>query len=114
MNLEHDLRRALERTDPPLDFTHRVLAEVQRESTRTRGSGDQLAPPKRRADFGRAGGWLAAAATVAIMAAGGARYYNYQQQVAEAKRIEAEVMLAMQITSEALARVQVVLQDTNR
>ena len=105
MNLEDDLRRALKRTDPPLDFANRVIAQVQREQT-TGGGGAVVKRPVMQ--------WLAAAATVAIVAAGGARYYEYQQNLTEAKRVEAEVMLAMQVTSEALARVQMALQESSK
>ena len=108
MNLEQDLRRALERTDPPLDFTHRVLAEVQRETTQGAAG---PAPVIRRFPAMQ---WLAAAAAMAIMATGGVRYYDHQQKVAEAKRVEADIRLAMQITSDALSRVQLALQETNR
>jgi hypothetical protein len=105
MNLEDDLRRALQRTDPPLDFANRVIAQVQREQA-VGGGGAVVRRPVMQ--------WLAAAATVALVAAGGARYYEYQQNLAEARRVEAEVMLAMQITSETLARVEMVLQERSR
>ena len=113
MNLEDDLRRALKRTDPPLDFANRVIAEVEREARRTPSA---LNAPARtaRVTFAPVMRWMAAAATVAIVAAGAGRYYDYQQKVAEAKRVEAEIRLAMQITSDAFARVQQKLQDSNR
>jgi hypothetical protein len=106
MNLEDDLRRALKRTDPPLDFANRVIAQVQRQQS----AGGSAAAAKRRPVMQ----WFAAAAAVVLVATGGARYYEYQQNLAEAKRVEAEVMLAMQITSEALARVQTTLQERSR
>lgn len=107
MNLEQDLRRALKRTDPPLDFTRRVLAGVEREAKPADGPAPVVG--RRPATH-----WLAAAAAVALLAAAGGRYYQRQQQVAEAKRIEADIRLAMQVTGDALSRVQLALQDTNR
>lgn len=106
MNLEDDLRRALKRTDPPLDFANRVIAQVQRGQTAGGGGAVVKRAPMMQ--------WLAAAATIALVVAGGARYYEYQQNIAEAQRVEAEIRLAMQITGEALARVQARLQNASR
>lgn len=107
MNLEDDLRRALKRTDPPPDFASRVITRIEREAGRPRTGGRfvTLMPVRQ---------WLAAAATLALVAWGGARYYEHQQQVAQAERIQEEITLAMQITGEALARVQAKLQDASR
>ena len=107
MNLEDDLRRALKRTDPPPDFASRVLTRVERETARPRTGGRIVTPMPMRH-------WLAAAATLALVAVGGARYYEHQQQVAQAERIQADIMLAMQITSETLTRVQEKLQEHSR
>jgi hypothetical protein len=49
--------------------------------------------------------WLAAAAVLAVTAGGAERYYT-RQQAAEAARVEHEIRIALQITSETLARVQ--------
>jgi hypothetical protein len=117
MNLEDDLRRALQRTEPPLDFANRVIAEIERSAPKGKVNGvSSLAQGTGGAVSRRfpALQWLAAAATLALSVAGGVRYYEYQQNVAEAKRVEAEIRLAMQITSEALSRVQLRLQDTAR
>jgi hypothetical protein len=130
MNLEDDLRRALRRKDAPPDFANRVIASVERGE---QPASPNLAEALRRGDgksrrvvrgmFGRqlqamqqmpVMRWLAAAAMLTLVAGGGARYYEYQQNVAEAKRIEAEIRLAMQITSEALATVQARLHETAR
>ena len=107
MNLEDHLRRALKRTDPPPDFASRVLARVERAATRPRTGGRIGTPMPMRH-------WLAAAATLALVAVGGARYFEYQQNLEEARRVEAEIQLAMQITSEALARVQAKLAEHSR
>lgn len=92
MNLEHDLQRALRRQPGPPDLADRVLARVDGAD--------------RRRSRHPAVGWLAAAAAVALVATGGARYYVHQQQLAEAERLKDEIRLALQITSETLAHVQ--------
>jgi hypothetical protein len=107
MNLEDDLRQALKRTDAPPDFASRVIARVEREAAQSPRGGRIVAPTPVKH-------WLAAAATLTLVAWGGARYYEHQQNVAEARRVEAEIHLAMQITSEALARVQAKLQEHSR
>ena len=114
MNLEDDLRRALKRKDAPPDFANRVIARVESASpnpaeARTGRGGRVLT--FRHAPITR---WLAAAAMLTLVVGGGARYYEYQQNVAEARRIEAEIRLAMQITSEALATVQARLQESTK
>jgi hypothetical protein len=102
MKLEDDLRRAFERRPAPAEFEHRVSARLQRETPAT------SAPSGSRR---RALKWLAAAATIAAVA-GGARVYEHRQNVAEARRIESDIRLALHVTSEALTRVQIKLQQT--
>ena len=114
MHLEDDLRRALNRQPPPDGFAERVIAEVERNSriaplgftARTRRSGADFYSPAVR--------WLAAAAAVILVAGGTAQFYEHQRNVAEAKRVEAEIRLALQITSETLARVQAKLEARSR
>ena len=94
MNLDDDLRRMLKRQPPPADLTDRVLARIAR--------GDAVA--KRTSPLR----WLvAAAALTLVVGAGGVRYYSYQQTVAEAARVKAQIRLALEITSEKIAMVQV-------
>ena len=50
--------------------------------------------------------WLAAAAVLAVTAGGAERYYTRQQRAAETARVQHELRVALQITSETLARVQ--------
>ena len=104
MKLEDDLRRTFARTAAPAEFENRVLARVQRET--------RQAPSAQRRVRRRSLKYLAAAATIAAAVAGGARYYEHRQNVAEAQRIESDIRLAMHVTGEALARVQVKLQQT--
>jgi hypothetical protein len=105
MNLDDDLRRALKRQPPPSDFADRVLARIARgdaEGGRLKGARGREGSPALR--------WLAAAAALALGLAGAVRYSAYQQTVAEAERVKAEIRLALQITSEKIAMVQVRLK----
>jgi hypothetical protein len=94
MNIEHELQNAMRRKQPSPDFTGRVLARLDPPH-----AAPAAAPSRLRR-------WLAAAAAVALLASGGARYYSHQQSVAEADRVNQEIRLALQITSEKLALVQ--------
>ena len=106
MKLDDDLRQVFRRRAAPVDLESRVLARIQRERREST-----------RALPGLRGGslkWLAAAAALSVMAAGGIKYYEHQQNVAEARRIEDEIRLAMHVTSEALATVQARLSTSTR
>jgi hypothetical protein len=96
MNLEHDLRDAFRRKQAPADLADRVLARINEEPAPSRQAGPASSGVRR---------WLATAAVFAI-AAGAGQYYEHQRQVAEAARVQQELRIAMQITSETLARVQ--------
>ena len=92
MILDDELRGALKRQPPSPDFADRVLARI------ARGDVEGGRSPALR--------WLAAAAALTLVVAGSVRYYAYQQSVAEAERVKAEIRLALQITSEKIAMVQ--------
>ena len=94
MNIEQDLRHALRRKPAPPDLAERVMSRID--------------PPAavRASRHGRPRRWLAAAAATALIATGAARYYAYQQTAAEAERVNRDIRLALQITSEKLALVQ--------
>ena len=94
MNIEHDLQRALRRQPAPPDFADRVLARIDPPAA----SAASRRSPVRQ--------WLAAAAAAALVATGAAQYYAHQQTVAEAERVNQEIRIALQITSEKLAHVQ--------
>jgi hypothetical protein len=96
MNIEHELQNALRRKQPSPDFTGRVLARIE-------PAGIKAAPAALQS---RLRHWLAAAAAAALLATGGARYYAHQQTLAEAARVNEDIRLALQITSEKLALVQ--------
>ena len=96
MNIEHELRDALRRKQAPPDLADRVLARINESAApapRT-GHGSSLAMR-----------WLAAAAIVTLTVGGAERYYT-QQRAAEAARVQQELEIALQITSETLAVVQ--------
>ena len=99
MNIEQDLQRALRRKNAPPDFADRVVARISADA-----GARPVAHVSHRPHAARR--WLAAAAAAALVATGAARYYTYQQTVAEAERVNQEIRLALQITSETLALVQ--------
>jgi hypothetical protein len=112
MNLDDDLRCALKRQPPSPDFADHVLARIARgeiEGGRVKGEGGR--------ESGKGGSrrglplrWLTVAAAFALVVGGALRYYAYQQSVAEAERVKAEIRLALQITSEKIAMVQLRLR----
>jgi hypothetical protein len=95
MNLKHDLRGAFRRKQAPADLADRVLARINEQPAPSRQTGPASSGVRR---------WLAAAAVLAIAGAG--QYYEYQRRAAEAARVQEELRIALQITSETLARVQ--------
>ena len=107
MSLDHELRHALRRKPAPPDLTDRVMARLEE---RTVGPGTRPSASPRML----ASRWLAAAAAIMLTAAGGAQYYSHRQAVAEAERVQSDVRLALQITSEKLALLQRRLQEPHR
>ena len=99
MNMDQELRDALQRKPAPPDLADRVLARINNgEATTTasnRGPGSNGVLR-----------WLAAAAVLAITAGGAGRYYTQQQEAAEAARVQQELRIALQITNDTLAVVQ--------
>lgn len=96
------LRYALRRKEAPPDLADRVLARIN--------SGAAPSATPRSSMTMR---WLAAAAAVLLMAGAGERYYEQQRaaaQAAEAARVQQEIRIALEITSEKLAAVQRKLQ----
>jgi hypothetical protein len=122
MNLDDDLRRVFRRKPAPPHLADKVLARIAQGDISSAGNTPPLASPtcppqlQRRPKL-REGGvrrWLAAAAAMTLVAAGGARYYLYQQTVAEAEQVQADIRVALQITGEKLALVQRKVQDLQR
>jgi hypothetical protein len=99
MNIEHELQRALSRKPAPPDLADRIVARIDGQRTSSAGWAGH-----RR--------WLAAAAAVVLLVGGGARYYEQRRLAAEAERVTQEIRVALQITSEVLARAQARIQET--
>lgn len=86
-HMEHELRDALKRVDPPPGFADRVMARVPaRDSTRQ---------PRT---------WMAAAAAVliAVAGAGSWEYQRAREQRIEAEQAKAELIFALELTSSKL------------
>ena len=105
MNLDDDLRRALQRKPAPPDFDTRVLDRVPRDAGAKTPT--TVFTARRRG----LAGWLAAAAATAVLGIGLPRYYAYQQHIADAENAKRDVMRALAITSAKLALVQQRVQD---
>jgi len=116
MSLDDDLQRLFKRKPAPPDFADRLRARI--EQTDGSAAGRTSATRRlvgSRSDPTLGGGgavrWVAAAAVIALVATGGARYYVYQQTAAEAERVKAEIRIAFQITGEKLALAQRRVQE---
>ena len=106
MNMDNELRDALRRKQAPADLADRVLARIN-EQPPSAWQAATTANSQPRQGFGGQSvrRWLAAAAVLAVAAGGAERYYT-QQQAAEAARVQEELRIALQITSDTLAVVQ--------
>jgi hypothetical protein len=107
MSLEHELRRALSRKDPPGGFDDRVLARV--------ASGVTVRIGRHRRRWSRAALPLAAS----VMLAFGATYYVQQHRQAreaeaQTERAARDVVLALQIASETVSEAQAKLEEVTR
>ena len=106
MNMDNELRDALRRKQAPADLADRVLARINEQPAPSRHTA-LASSGHLRQGFGAQGvrRWLAAAAVLAVAAGGAERYYT-QRQAAEAARVQEELRIALQITSDTLAIVQ--------
>jgi hypothetical protein len=108
MSLEHDLRRALTRRDPPAGFDERVLLRI------AAGETVHMRAPVQR--------WRRAALPLAasLMVAFGATYYMQQHQrqaretQAHTEQAARQVVLALQIASSTVAAAQAKLEEMTR
>lgn len=91
MNLDDELRAALQRRDPSPDFTNRVLARVAAESAR----------PASRTGSQKWTRWVAAMAASLLLAAGTLEVRHYRGE-----RAKAQVLLALRITATKLNKAQ--------
>jgi hypothetical protein len=107
MSLENDLRQALKRKHPPTGFDDRVRAKI--------ASGETA--PLRTAARRRHQAVLPIAAS--LMLAFGATYYMHQQQQrragdAQAEQAVQEVVLALQVASDAVSAAQAKVEEITR
>ena len=106
MNLEDDLRRALRREPAPPDLVDRVRVAIERNDL----AATRVAP----SNAWRALPWLAAAAAITVMTARETLNYGDRQQVAEARRVQTDIRIALQITNDKIGLVQRKMHDTLR
>lgn len=93
--MEEELRRALQRTEPPDGFADRVLARLPQR----RSGFSWLAP------FGLSRSWApaAAAALVVVVGAGSWGYHRIEQhRQQQAAQVKAELFYALELTSAKL------------
>lgn len=107
MNLEHELRRALKRKDPPAGFDARVLSRI--------AAGETVPLPMAPRRWRRASLPIAASLMVAL----GATYYVQQQHQrayndAQSQQAARDVALALQIASETISEAQAKVEEITR
>lgn len=105
-NFEQNLRRALQRQDPPAGFADRVLARAKQ------GSQEKSARQTIWAALDSWGGlrWATACALCVLLAASGALYeHDIQQRRGEAAK--EQLMLALRITGSKLQIAQQSLEQ---
>ena len=86
-HMEHELREALKRVEPPAGFADRVMARV---------------PARRSTWFPR--NWITAAAAVliAVVGAGSWEYQRAREERLAAEQAKAELIFALELTSSKL------------
>lgn len=109
MNLDHELRQALKRKDPPGGFDRNVLARI--------AAGEVVRNPDFRPSWPRF--LLPVAASLVLTLAG--MYYVHErgqrdarEQRIEAERATIEVTAALRIASDKLATVQTKVREFNQ
>ena len=95
MEFEDQIRRALERREPPAGFAERVIA---RTATPPR--------PVRSTLWHGWRGWAAALAAAAFLVAGIDLEQRHRQTVREGEAARAQLLQALQITSGKLQKIQ--------
>lgn len=104
MNLDHELRQALKRQDPPAGFAEHIL---RRAAIAGRAPVTPLRSWRRR--------WLPLPIAASLfVAAFGWHHYLQLQREAEAEQATYEITLALHIAGEKLADVQKKIQDKLR
>lgn len=102
MNLEHELKQALARKNPPQGFEERVLRKI--------AAGETTESPVPAWSWMRRALPLAASLLMVL----GSGYYVWQherQEQVQTERAARDVVLALQIASEKVSAVQVKVQE---
>jgi hypothetical protein len=102
MNLDHELRQALKRREPPLGFSEGVLERIK---TAGKSAPIPIQPRRRR--------WLALPIAASLAVAIGWGYHAQLQRQSEAQRAAYEVTRALHIAGEKLAGVQQKVYELN-
>jgi hypothetical protein len=109
MNLEHELRRALKRKNPPSGFDDRVLSRIAASET--------VPTPATTRRWPR----VALPVAASLMLAVGGTYYTHNQQerqarerLAQTEHAAREVVLALQIASETIVSTQAKIEEITR
>jgi len=108
--LDHELRNALRRDEPPADFTERVMAHIQSAPARKPDWREKLRNVFRLGALR----WATAAALCVLIVIGSVAYRRHQRSLAdraEGEKARAQVMLALHIAS---ARLNVALREVQR
>lgn len=107
--IEAGLRRSLQHVPAPENFTKHVLQRVaEREAARkVAGSRERRRSGLFMAVHQRTAWWTAAAAALALSVGGNVLHERHQQYTRKAAAAQAQVDLAMQLTSHALNEVEI-------
>jgi hypothetical protein len=98
-DLENELRKALERREPPDGFAERILAQLEPTPNPKRGWREALISLVRLPELR----WAAVGAVACLMLTLGAlNYRRVQQERAEGEAAKAQVMQALRIASKKL------------
>jgi hypothetical protein len=108
--LEQELKRALERVEPPMGFAERVMAraaEADRETAGRRGNW--------WAYFVQARGlrWALTGALCLAIAAGGVGYHLAEQRRLAGEQARDQLMLALRVTASKLQLAQAEVRQMN-
>lgn len=107
VDLENELKRALQRDDASPDFTDRVMARIANAPGHAKRRETESRWWRRLVEFFQPAQlkWAGAFAAVVLLicaAIGVHRYRAYQAEIAEGERAKEQVMLAMKIASAKL------------
>lgn len=103
-DMEHDLRRALRREDPPPNFAQRLMARVEQENTSGAKQEHAHASGIRRLTLSPIWRWAAVGVTAVALVVGATEYRAHERakEEAEARAAKRQVMLALRITGSKL------------